>query len=1205
MTARLSAFALAATLAATSVPVLFGQDEASPELFNVALTTLGATAEGSGQKFNKDWPAINALKPGSRGGALFGAPLTGGRVDIRLIIPVDVEAIAVSQLDYRGTRCPKAIDVYVEGEKVKSLELPHQPGKLYEFPLVAKQVQHIGIVVTEEHPREQLKNGKLGVPWGGWGRIQVLSTTDVPSMMAAPPEYQVESRPNAIAITKAALAGEPKVYGQPRQTDGHPCTIWDQQDIDHYKEMLKTSSVLEEQFAALKRAMDKRIARPLGIPEPVKREDGEWKHISDRINGKAHNSLSLDIANLGAAYALSGDERYAEFAKRLLLAYADVFDKYAPGNRPGFQHDAGKCFDQRLSDATWLIQLARGYDLIYNSPSIRATEREHIEKDLLIASADFIQANSSVMRAPTNWSAICTASVLITAYACDEPRLLDVAMYGPGGSADNIKGGVMLHFSDRCIDADGMWAEGAMGYQFMALQALITDAEVLWHHGIDMYRYRNAALKRIFDSPLAFSYPDLRAPAIHDSGHVSIVGRESYLYEFGYRRYRDPKYLAILDRTSLRLGAQFQQWPVSVLYDRDPNEEVEAVEWDSVNLFGVGYGILRNTSMEGTTSLLMDYGPDRSHGHPDKLNIDLWTFGQRLIPDPGSVWYEQPLYRNWYHTTLAHNTLSVDAMDQMNCGATQLVYAPGQTLGLQRATTADAYSGVTMDRSLFMTSQYIADLFGVFAQLPRQLDLCWHICGKLETDLATEQTQFAAPPKAGYSELANLRSTKTGEPWQATFTVESGEKARFIAAPASGTQTFLGDGWLGLERPTAIIQRRQSNQELFGNAIDLSNGKNAYVKSVDVDGSLQKGYGLLRVETQDGIDLCFAAYRPGMITVDDLQTDAQQAFVARKGDAVTALAIGSGTTLKLGKVSLTRSESGLLSLELTENGAYLLTNASPTPTTATIVVPTIARLLAYGLDGDGHRMDEPAKVLRHNAGAVVVELAGGQRVEFAAKGQPSLHEYRQKILNDRQAALQAAEEAKRAALQDRTDARIKAAAVQPVPANTLIPIQAESLTGQGEGEVAFSSKKVATVGEAFAGWNNMGHWLEWTVEVPADGYYNLAICYCAESALPKRLILINAEEQEPAAPLEPVGTGGWANNSDDWQIHTAMNPVSAKPLLLHFNKGANVLRLVNASGDGLNLDYLAIFSPDISPDRAALQKAVETLPPSPQRDETN
>ena len=33
------------------------------------------------------------------------------------------------------------------------------------------------------------------------------------------------------------------------------------------------------------------------------------------------------------------------------------------------------------------------------------------------------------------------------------------------------------------------------------------DAEMLWHHSVDMYSYRNGALKRVFDSPIDMPIP--------------------------------------------------------------------------------------------------------------------------------------------------------------------------------------------------------------------------------------------------------------------------------------------------------------------------------------------------------------------------------------------------------------------------------------------------------------------------------------------------------------------------------------------------------------------------------------------------------------------------------------------------------------------------------------------------------------------------
>ena len=58
-------------------------------LFNVAQTSLGATAVTTGAPFNKDWPALKAIPKedprNMRGGALFGAPMEGRlpRHDVR------------------------------------------------------------------------------------------------------------------------------------------------------------------------------------------------------------------------------------------------------------------------------------------------------------------------------------------------------------------------------------------------------------------------------------------------------------------------------------------------------------------------------------------------------------------------------------------------------------------------------------------------------------------------------------------------------------------------------------------------------------------------------------------------------------------------------------------------------------------------------------------------------------------------------------------------------------------------------------------------------------------------------------------------------------------------------------------------------------------------------------------------------------------
>lgn len=1201
----------------TALAVAAGESARPDGLFNVALTDLGATAKGSGAPFNKDWPPNNTLvaKMGG-GGTLIGSPLTGGRVDITLLIPVDIVALEVVPLEYHGTQQPKAIDIFVDGKLAKQADLPETPGKPIRIPLTARG-QRVGIRITAEYPVRTLPDGKKGPAYGGWARLRVLSTTNLPYMLRPVDGYAVERRDANIALTAgAAVSGKVEVAGQPRQTKGHPCTLWDKEDIAHYQAMLNTSPELQAQFAGLKQAMNLRISRPVGVPPPLRDAEGKWRHISDvetmraenhggihaaassgNTYGAIHNQLGLDIANLGTVYALTGEAKYAEFAKQILLAYADAYPNYAVGARPGFNHSPSKAFDQVLGDSTWIIPVARGYDLIHDLPSITPEERKHIETDFFGGVGRQILSNHAMIEAPTNWSAIGTGAVLMIGYAIDAPQFIQTALYGIKGTPEKPTGGLYdRHFSGKAIDADGMWAEGAMGYQFMALQALICDAEILWHHGVDMYRYRDAALKRLFDSPLQFSYPNLKTPAIHDSGYGSIIGGDSYLYEYAYRRYHDPAYLLILNQTGRHLGATFQQFPVSILYDRDLSGKATPVEWKSVNYFGVGYGILRQTTATGTSSLLFDYGPNRSHGHPDKLNIDLYAFNERLIPDPGSAWYEQPIYRQWYHSSLAHNTLTVDELDQIMADATQVVYGPADTMGIERAWTGDACPGLIIDRAIFLTPDYLADLFGAFTRLPRKMDLAWHIRGEFASTLSLEPKPFPLPAENGYCALTNVRRAETAEPWTATLTRE-GHTARFLAAGGTPTEVIVADGILGLEKPPAILERRQTASTLYGNVVDISDAKDGYVKSVRQEGGLEAGYGLLEVQTTRGTDACLTSFRAGTWKAGGIETDAQQAFVLRDGKSVRALYLGGGSKLAVEGVALKRSEPGLACVERMDNGSYVLANSSPTDATVTVDHPALAGLQAYALDNQGRRVGAAA-IAKGAGNAIQVTLKAGAKVEFAAAGVVGMYESRQAMLAKRQAEQEAALAQARNACAARTAQRQAEAKAKPVPADTIVVLGATTMSGEGGGAVKISSSKRAAVGKAFLGWDTVGHWLEWKFTVPAEGYYHLTVCYCSQDDKAERLIAIGGVEQEPFAPLILPATGGYSNASDDWRLGTAMNPVSGNPLLVKLKAGENVLRLTNANGRAANFNYLAVTSPDVTPTREMLAAKLpqETLP---------
>ena len=85
-----------------------------------------------------------------------------------------------------------------------------------------------------------------------------------------------------------------------------------------------------------------------------------------------------------------------------------------------------------------------------------------------------------------------------------------------------------------------------------------------------------------------------------------------------------------------------------------------------------GYLISRSGWGKGTTPyheerfMLMDAGPigDGGHGHYDQLSIELHAGGRQFVVDPGRYTYSDSPWRQWFKGSAAHNTVTVDGLDQ-------------------------------------------------------------------------------------------------------------------------------------------------------------------------------------------------------------------------------------------------------------------------------------------------------------------------------------------------------------------------------------------------------------------------------------------------------------------------------------------------------------------------------------------------------------
>jgi hypothetical protein len=68
-----------------------------------------------------------------------------------------------------------------------------------------------------------------------------------------------------------------------------------------------------------------------------------------------------------------------------------------------------------------------------------------------------------------------------------------------------------------------------------ALSVLTAVAEVLWHHGVDLYSYHDAAMKRSYDAALK---------SVGSVDASALPGIDTYQYAF--RRYQDERYLSVI-----------------------------------------------------------------------------------------------------------------------------------------------------------------------------------------------------------------------------------------------------------------------------------------------------------------------------------------------------------------------------------------------------------------------------------------------------------------------------------------------------------------------------------------------------------------------------------------------------------------------------------------------------------------------------------
>lgn len=670
----------------------------------------------------------------------------------------------------------------------------------------------------------------------------------------------------------------------------HPRLLFNREGINELKERVSRYDWAKAQWDALKRKADAALKETVNLPPRggnwwhyyacpkhgaslrTGKQIGEWKweHICPIDNEviesdpkkperdydgvvimRVHGRYSNLVRDLGIVYQVTGDRRYAEKAKEILMAYADRYLSYPLHDIRGRpQIGGGRVGPQTLDEAVWLIPMTQGADLIWET--LTETERQHLARKLFLpAVKEVILPHKMGVHNIQCWK---NSAVGLVGFLLGEEQLVWEAI-------DNPERGYWVQMK-RGVSEDGVWWEGAWGYHFYTLSALWHLAEAARNCGINLY---GDELKRMFDAPFKFMMPNWRLPAFNDSTEVALrteigfgrFGVTQPIYELAYARYREPMYAALLYGSDRR--SDFALW-----FGVGELPKPQPLRWQSVNYPASGYAILAEGEGDQATWLCLKYGPHGGgHGHPDKLNFILYARGQPLALDPGMARYGVPIHSGWYRTTLAHNTLVVDESNQKPAEGKCLAFGEEKGVNFVAAHAGEIYDGVTFVRAIGLLDKDNIVVFDrVRCERERLLDISLHLRGKWSS--FPEGESWTPPDKDGYRYMrdAKIRELKgktsvsvdVGSGWQVSVTL--------LADAPFDLITALGVGSHAEDRVPMLTVRRRSTSlslvwgiNLNGKALQIS-----WLPAQDVTGEIVNGTAV-QVKLPDG-KVHFLAFNP-------------------------------------------------------------------------------------------------------------------------------------------------------------------------------------------------------------------------------------------------------------------------------------------------------------------------------------------------------
>jgi hypothetical protein len=584
-----------------------------------------------------------------------------------------------------------------------------------------------------------------------------------------------------------------------------------------------------------------------GVVVPIPKDPGGgYTHEQHKRNYRA-------IHQGGQLYAITGDEKYRDYVRDMLLAYAELYPTL--GDHPAkANQNVGRLFWQVLNDAMWLVHAVQGYRDIRDTLS--DTERARIDNNVFRPAVKFLSVDSQrTFDRIHNHATWATAGVGMTGYLLGDQDMVDRALLGSDKSGE----AGFLRQSELLFSPDGYYTEGPY-YQRFALLPFVVFANDIERNEPErrIFEHRDGILQKAITTTIQLTYGGYFFPfndAIRDKSLNTAELYEGVAIAYGVSQ--DPGLLSIAkwqNRTVLNGNglavsgdlAAGKAMPFdfkSMLLTDGPDGDQGAVA-----IFRHGSGP-RHTALVAKNS-----SQGMGHGHFDKLSWQLYDNGHEIVRDYGAARFLNieakeggrylPENESWAKQTIAHNALVVNEMSHFGgdgkyaekFAPTQLYFSSEADLQVSTATIDSAYEGVTMTRTIGMlevvglAKPVVIDVLRADNDDASQFDLPLHYSGHImETGFEVARNVAGRPVLGtdhGYQHVW-IDGTSIPQAENAYMTwILDGRFYTYRFVPQENAQVILGesganDPAFNLRREPLVIQRvSDANSATFVSALE-------------------------------------------------------------------------------------------------------------------------------------------------------------------------------------------------------------------------------------------------------------------------------------------------------------------------------------------------------------------------------------------------